>query len=107
MSATATETAKIPIIEKPETVPESVLGATEGINIPAIEKLESACEVVDYGYRALERARKLCDQAGTRIRKQPLQCAAVCVAAGVGLGVLAGSVLGNGHRARRAPWRLY
>jgi ElaB/YqjD/DUF883 family membrane-anchored ribosome-binding protein len=93
MSATATETAKIPIIEQPS--PKSADRADEDAYIPVIGKLERACEVVDHFYRALEQARKLCDKAASGIRKQPLQCAAVCVAAGVGLGLLAGSVLGN------------
>jgi hypothetical protein len=93
MSTTIIETAEIPVVESLEPACDAVDHALEATGEkPVMEKLENVCEVVDYGYRGLEHARKLCDRAVGRMNEQPLKGAAVCVGAGVALGLLAGWV---------------
>jgi hypothetical protein len=81
---------------------------TETAKTQVVEKLETVCETMDHGLEATQRtwkrgvagAKELSDEAIRRMKKEPLRTAAIFAAIGLGLGLLTGWLLGRTHRSR-------
>ena len=81
--------------------------ATETAKTLVVEKLGIVRKAIDHGREATQRmkrgvaeAKQLSGEAIRRMKKQPLQTAAIFGAAGLGLGLLTGWLLGRKRRSR-------